>query len=73
MNSHQRRKQLRKERTEDKMVATLLSEFPGTSEGDIRYFLNAPNPYISGKLPKNEGFSRIESLFERYLHAADVF
>lgn len=58
----------------EKAVQHLLSKFPESDEDLIRFFLTRPNEYLDGRLPwRLRKVERIDSLFDRFLHPADVF
>jgi len=56
------------------MIDDLLKRYPEATQVQARFFLSTPNSYIGDRIPYalNDA-ERRASLFERFLHPADVF
>jgi hypothetical protein len=58
----------------DTALNHLRNKFPYIPSWLIEHFLTKPNEYIGGRLPyRVRDTERLESLFDRWCHPADVF
>lgn len=61
----------------EKLSFYLKKKFPDASNFEISWFLNHHNSYIDNIKPKYytgyKRLKRLENLFERFLHPADIF